>query len=54
MTLSSVMAISPLDGRYQEKVASVRPIFSEYGLMKYRVLVEIRWLQMLAAHADLP
>lgn len=54
MTLSSLMAISPLDGRYQEKLNSVRPIFSEYGLMKFRVQVEIRWLQMLSNHANLP
>lgn len=54
MTLSSLMAISPLDGRYQEKLNCVRPIFSEYGLMKFRVTVEIRWLQMLAEHANLP
>lgn len=52
--ISSLMTISPLDGRYQEKVNCVRPIFSEYGLMKFRVLVEIRWLQMLAEHAKLP
>jgi adenylosuccinate lyase len=54
MTISSLMTISPIDGRYQDKVNCVRPIFSEYGLMKFRVTVEIRWLQMLAEHAGLP
>jgi adenylosuccinate lyase len=54
MTISPLMAISPLDGRYLDKVNNVRPIFSEYGLMKFRVLVEIRWLQMLAENAKLP
>ena len=49
-----LMAISPLDGRYHEKVAGLRSIFSEFGLIKYRVIVEIRWLQMLAEHANLP
>src|SRR5687768_4202789 len=47
-------ALSPLDGRYHDKVSSLRPIFSEYGLMKYRILVEIRWLQILAEYAKLP
>lgn len=50
MDLQPLTAISPLDGRYEEKVSALRPIFSEYGLIKYRVLVEIRWLQALAAH----
>ncbi len=54
MNTLSLTAISPLEGRYFEKVNDLRPIFSEYGLMKYRVQVEIRWLQMLAAHAALP
>jgi adenylosuccinate lyase len=54
MDTASLMAISPLDGRYQDKVAALRPIFSEYGLIKFRVLVEIRWLQTLAASGKLP
>jgi adenylosuccinate lyase len=45
---STLTAISPLDGRYAEKVAELRPFFSEYGLLRYRLLVEIRWLQTLA------
>lgn len=54
MTINSITAISPLEGRYQDKVSDLRPIFSEYGLMRFRVLVEVRWLQMLAGHASLP
>lgn len=54
MDTASLMAISPLDGRYQEKVASLRPIFSEFGLIKFRVMVEVRWLQMLAETGKLP
>jgi adenylosuccinate lyase len=50
MTYSALTAISPIDGRYANKVEPLRPIFSEYGLIRYRVLVEVRWLQALAAH----
>lgn len=53
MELSSLTAISPLDGRYAAKTAELRPLFSEYGLMRMRVLVEIRWLQALAEHPDI-
>jgi adenylosuccinate lyase len=49
MNLTSLSAISPIDGRYAEKTVSLRQIFSEYGLMRYRVLSEIRWLETLAA-----
>lgn len=52
--INALMAISPLDGRYAEKTQDLRPIFSEYGLIKFRVTVEVRWLQMLAEHANLP
>ncbi len=48
MTLSSLTALSPLDGRYAAKLEQCRPIFSEYGLLYHRVLVEIRWLQCMA------
>jgi len=54
MDTSALMAISPLDGRYQDKMNQLRAIFSEYGLIKFRVTVEIRWLQMLAEFANLP
>ncbi|MDH5602079.1 MAG: lyase family protein, partial [Gammaproteobacteria bacterium] len=49
MDLSQLTAISPVDGRYGSKTADLRPIFSEFGLIRYRVLVEVRWLQHLAA-----
>ena len=52
MELSTLTAVSPLDGRYASKTAILRPIFSEFGLIRYRVLVEIRWLQFLAAHPE--
>ncbi len=48
MELSSLTAISPVDGRYNKAVSSLRPVFSEYGLIYHRVIVEIRWLQLLA------
>ena len=48
MELSSLSAISPIDGRYGSKTAELRPIFSEFGLIKYRTQVEVRWLQALA------
>jgi len=53
MNLSSLTAISPLDGRYGDKTAELKPIFSEFGLMRFRVLVEIRWLQALAVQNDI-
>ncbi len=46
---TGLTAISPIDGRYADKNEALRPIFSEYGLIRYRVLVEIRWLETLAA-----
>ncbi|WP_417685710.1 adenylosuccinate lyase [Pseudidiomarina gelatinasegens] len=49
MNLSSLTALSPVDGRYGSKVAALRPIFSEFGLIHNRVIVEIRWLQQLAS-----
>lgn len=49
MELSALSALAPVDGRYGDKTASLRPYFSEFGLIKYRVIVEIRWLQALAS-----
>jgi len=49
MDLSQLTAISPVDGRYGAKTAALRPIFSEFGLIRHRVLVEVRWLQHLSA-----
>lgn len=54
MQLSSLTAVSPVDGRYAGKTSALRPIFSEYGLIRSRVLVEVRWLQRLAAHEGIP
>lgn len=54
MGSQALMAISPLDGRYQDKVSQLRAIFSEYGLIRFRVIVEVRWLEMLAEHGTLP
>ena len=50
MSHATLTALSPLDGRYAAKAASLRPIFSEFGLMHRRVHVEIHWLLALAKH----
>ena len=49
MELNALTALSPLDGRYGSKTAPLRDFFSEYALIKYRVIVEIEWLKALAA-----
>ncbi|MEW6416335.1 MAG: adenylosuccinate lyase [Pseudomonadota bacterium] len=49
MELTALTALSPLDGRYGSKTAALRGFFSEYALIKYRVIVEIEWLKALAA-----
>jgi adenylosuccinate lyase len=46
--LDELTALSPIDGRYGSRTAELRPIFSEFGLMRLRVLVEVRWLEALA------
>ena len=53
MQVTPLTALSPLDGRYADKIAKLRPIFSEFGLIRARVTVEVRWLQMLAANPDI-
>jgi adenylosuccinate lyase len=53
MTNFSLTAISPIDGRYASKVEDLRPIFSEFGLIRFRVQVEVRWLQALAKHKQI-
>ncbi|PLK59079.1 adenylosuccinate lyase [Candidatus Palibaumannia cicadellinicola] len=53
MELSSLTAISPIDGRYHEKVSALRSIFSEFGLLKFRVQVEVCWLQKLASCTEI-
>jgi adenylosuccinate lyase len=54
MQLSPLTAVSSVDGRYAGRTADLRKFFSEYGLIRYRVIVEIRWFQALAASADIP
>ncbi|MFT5576230.1 MAG: adenylosuccinate lyase [Bermanella sp.] len=54
MDLTALSAISPIDGRYGSKTLPLRGIFSEFGLIKYRVEVEVRWLQQLANHPAIP
>lgn len=53
MNLSALTALSPVDGRYGSKTKELREYFSEYGLIKQRVVVEVRWLQALAKHKDI-
>ena len=53
MELSALTAVSPVDGRYGSKTADLRDVFSEYGLIRFRVEVEVRWLQKLAAHPEI-
>jgi adenylosuccinate lyase len=48
MKLTELTAISPTDGRYGDKTTDLRPLFSEFGLIHHRVMVEVRWLQALA------
>ena len=54
MQLSSLTAVSSVDGRYAGRSKHLRGIFSEYGLIRYRVIVEIRWFQALANCPDIP
>ncbi len=53
MDLSALSAVSPIDGRYGGKTAPLRAVFSEFGLMRYRVRVEIEWLKSLARRGDI-
>jgi len=53
MELNELTAISPVDGRYGAKTAAFRELFSEYGLIKHRVLVEVRWFQALANNNEI-
>ncbi len=53
LALSPLTALSPLDGRYEKKIAPLRALFSEYGLIRFRVRVEIRWLLALGDWAAL-
>ena len=53
MTLSALTALSPLDGRYHGKVDALRRHFSEFGLIRFRVLIEIEWLKALNAESGI-
>ena len=52
--LTKLTALSPLDGRYHGKVDALRSYFSEFGLIRFRVLIEIEWLKALSAQDDIP
>jgi adenylosuccinate lyase len=54
MALTPLTALSPLDGRYHNRLAALSDIFSELGLIRYRVLVELAWLKALAAEPKIP
>ncbi len=54
MQLTPLTAISSVDGRYAARTGSLREYFSEYGLIRYRVVVEIRWFQALCACREIP
>jgi adenylosuccinate lyase len=54
MDRDTLTAISPLDGRYAAKLDPLRDIFSEYGLIRFRVRAEVRWVQFLARHPGIP
>lgn len=54
MTSSPLLAISPLDGRYAAQTEALRPVFSEYGLLRFRVRTELRWFLALAEAPELP
>lgn len=53
MVNHTLTALSPIDGRYAEKVEALRPIFSEFGLIRFRTEIEIRWLQYLGGHTEI-
>ncbi len=53
MELNALTAISPVDGRYGARSVELRDIFSEFGLIKFRVIVEVRWLQQMAGIAGI-
>lgn len=54
MELSALTAVSPLDGRYAEKTAALRPLVSEWALIRYRLKVEVAWLCWLSARPEIP
>ncbi|MDP1678725.1 MAG: lyase family protein, partial [Candidatus Nitrotoga sp.] len=54
MTLTTLTALSPLDGRYHSQINSLRTYYSEFGLIHYRVQIEIEWLKALSLEAEIP
>ncbi|MDE1980909.1 MAG: adenylosuccinate lyase [Betaproteobacteria bacterium] len=54
MSASPLTALSPLDGRYSDRLDPLRPFFSEYALIRFRTLIEIEWLKALAHHPGIP
>ncbi|OGT84959.1 MAG: adenylosuccinate lyase [Gammaproteobacteria bacterium RIFCSPLOWO2_02_FULL_61_13] len=54
MELTPLTALSPVDGRYAGATTELRGVFSEFGLMRRRIQLEVRWLQTLAAHPGIP
>ncbi|MDE2624946.1 MAG: adenylosuccinate lyase [Betaproteobacteria bacterium] len=54
MPASPLTALSPLDGRYSDRLDPLRPFFSEYALIRFRTLIEIEWLKALAHHPGIP
>ena len=53
MTFDNLTSISPIDGRYSAKTGPLKAIFSEYGLIKYRLLVEVRWLEVMSKNSQI-
>jgi adenylosuccinate lyase len=52
--MSTIDALTPLDGRYESKITGLKEYFSEYGLIKFRIMVEVQWLQQLCAESGIP
>ena len=53
MTFDNLTSISPIDGRYGAKTGPLKAIFSEYGLIKYRLLIEVRWLEAMSKNSQI-
>ncbi len=53
MTFDKLTSISPIDGRYSDKTGPLKTIFSEFGLIKYRLLVEVRWLEAMSKNSEI-
>ena len=54
MTFDNLTSISPIDGRYSARTGPLKRIFSEYGLIKYRLLIEVRWLEAMSKNSQIP